>query len=302
MIGDRAFVNTAQHLQYWKDKADQNYNQGLYLLRKFEVKPFLPSDVPNGVKAILDSLVNALHDRPIPPHTLCILIDDSEFWCDAMLLDYSMERILNILINEVGKILEQRTRDLPLKCVPDYTTRIIISKLTYRPEGATGIIIGFKEKRRQFNNILAKVTDPKRIKTVSFDEITPKFSENIFLPHGGLSKDGYRQIWLSLSNALEDFDLLGAQKIRVFSSKPELTSAFNEPIEEYHTSQPGKPQELHVIKAPTSDPMDDQGDLRHRINRTTSFKCNRGRRQQKLKNNRSKKWFRQSQDPWNNAY
>lgn len=218
VIGDAPFAETIQHLQFWKDKADQDPLQAMYILKRYETKAFLPASSPNAVKAVIDALITALHERPIPPHTLCILLDDSNFWCDSMLLDYNMDMILTTLIREIIRVLETRTRDLPLRCVPDFTTKVIISKLTFRPEDAVGIVPGFREKRRKFNNQLDQIADQKRIRTISFDEITPKFSEAIFQSHGNLAKDGYRQIWNSLSNAIEDLDLLGAQRPKVFNA------------------------------------------------------------------------------------
>lgn len=218
IIGDAPFTETVQHLQFWKDKAQQNPTQAMYILKYYEPVAFLPSVSANAVKSILDGLVTALHHRPVPPHTLCIMLDDSNFWCDTMLLDYSMTLILETLLKEVQRIIETRIRDLPLRCIPDYTTRILVSKLTYRPEDAIGLVAGFKEKRRRFNNTLATVMQDKMVKTISFDEITPKFSSTIFHSHGNLAKDGYRQIWSSFNNAIEDLDLFGAQRPKVFNT------------------------------------------------------------------------------------
>lgn len=145
-----------------------------------------------------------------------------------MLLDYSMYYILHTLMKEVTRILETRIRDLPLRCVPDYTTRVLYSKLTFRPEYTVGLVSGFKEKRRKFNTILGKVAEARAIQTISFDEITTKFSETIFHSHGNIARDGYRQIWMSLNNAIEDLDLLGAQRSKVFTTPTAATGETTE--------------------------------------------------------------------------
>lgn len=251
VIGDAAFTQTAQHLQFWKDKAVQEPNQALYIQKRYETIAFLPSNSSNPVKAILDALVNALHERPLPPHTLVILLDDNQFWCDSMLLDYNMNWIVDTMIKEIRRILEMRTRDLPLCCIPDFTTKVIISKLTFRPEDALNLVAGFKEKRRQFNNLLDKICDNKRIRTISLDEITPKFSKSIFTSFGSIARDGYRQIWLSLNNAIEDLDLLGGQRPKVFTT-PAQSGDNTQQVEQYYTVQ-GKQHAEEQVRQPCQD-------------------------------------------------
>lgn len=209
------------------------------MLKYYGVTPFPPSKnaTGNSVKTVLDSLLNAFEEKPVPPHTLVILLDDNNFWCDDLLLTQDknkpMTRIVNTMLIEIRKILEKRIRQLPIKCIPEYTTRIFVGKLTYRPDDAHGIPENFKSKRREFNRLLETLATDKGHQTISLDEITPKVDGAFFLTHGTLSNKGYNQIWLSLSNAIEDYDLHGNQKIKTFKNSEQNRDT----IDKYYTTE-----------------------------------------------------------------
>lgn len=98
-----------------------------------------------------------------------------------------------------------------------YTTKLYFAKLTFRPEDTTGLVSDFKNKRRAFNKLLDSIATPKSAKTISLDEITPKVNSQFFHTHGDLTPAGFRQIWSSLSDAIEDMDKYGAQRAKTFA-------------------------------------------------------------------------------------
>lgn len=252
-------VETSQHLQVWKDKAFQDQAAALYMLKYYGVTPFPPSRnaAGNAVKTVLDSLLNAFEEKPVPPHTLVVFLDDNAFWCDDQLMsqakikDKPMYRVLSAMMLEIRRIIEKRIRQLPIKCVPEYTTRIFITKLTFRPDDADGTPKNFRVKRRDFNKLLDSIAEDKDVRTINLDEITPKVDSTFFLAHGALSNKGYNQIWLSLNNAIEDYDLHGGQRPKKFI--PQETAP--EELEQYYT-RPGNNQTSYDADASSEDKLD----------------------------------------------
>lgn len=250
-------VETSQHLQVWKDKAFQDQAAALYMLKYYGVTPFPPSRNASGnaVKTVLDTLLHAFEEKPVPPHTLVVLLDDNSFWCDDQLMpntrDKPMYRVLNAMMLEIRRIIEKRNRQLPIRCVPEYTTRLFVTKLTFRPDDAQGIPQNFRVKRREFNKLLDLVADNKEVRTITLDEITPKVNNAFFLAHGALSNKGYNQIWLSLNNAVEDIDLHGGQRHKRFLPQESETNA--EEVEEYYTRPVGIIQNSYDADASSDD-------------------------------------------------
>lgn len=226
VIGDSYMTFVAQHLEYWKEKARKDPHEAIYILRWFDVKAFPPNNIStNAVEVILTTLIGVLNTRPKLPHTLVIMLGDIRFWCDAQALRFTMDTIIKSLVKEIKRIIEQRQRDLPVKAV-GRDPLIFFVKLNWKPEKAIDLVSAYPKKRRTFNKLLDSIVRPRGGNTILLHEINEKFDENMFLNHGELSDKGFRQIWASLSDALQDFETYGHQQKKEFVSVSQKETVF----------------------------------------------------------------------------
>lgn len=209
----------AQHLEYWKEKARKDPHEAIYMLHWYDVKAIIPqSTSSNAVEIMTSSLVTMLNTRPKLPQVLVIVFGDIKFWCDNDALKYTMDFILIGLLREVKRIIQDRQRDLPPKAVGE-DPQIYMVKLHWKPEKSIDTVHMYPKKRRTFNRLVDTTMKPRGVKTISLNEITVKVDSNFFLGHGSLSETGYRQVWKSLSEAIQDYNTLGYQKQVDFAPK-----------------------------------------------------------------------------------
>lgn len=207
----------AQHLDYWKDKARENPHEALYILHWYDVKAFPPQSIStNAIEVILSSLVGVLNNRPKLPAMIVVMLGDTSFWCNDQSLKFTMDSMLKVLLKEINRIVQLRRRDLPLKAL-GRETRLFFVKLNWKPEKAVDSVMFYPRKRRTFNKLLDAVVRPRGVNTILLHEINDKLDSELFLSHGELSQKGYRQIWASLSGAIQDFQKLGHQQKKIYS-------------------------------------------------------------------------------------
>lgn len=220
VIGDKQMTFVSQHLEYWKEKARRDPHESLHILRWYDVKAFPPQSMSsNAVEVILSSLVGALNNRPKLPHTIVVMFGDTKFWCDSQTLKFTMDTILIILVRELQRIVQERQKDLPLKAV-GMDPAIFFVKLNWKPDNALESVHSYPKKRRTFNKLLDSIVRPRGGNTILLHEVNGSLDEQLFLNHGELSEKGYRQIWKSLSEAIQDFELQGHQKKKEFVTLP----------------------------------------------------------------------------------
>lgn len=230
VIGDGYMTFASQHIEYWKEKARQDPHEALYILHWFDVKVFPPQlTTTNSVEVILNTLTGALNNRPKPPDILVVMLGDTKFWCDANALTYTMDSIIKIMLKEIRRILQVRQKDLPVKAQKE-EPRLFFVKLNWKPEKSIDSVPGYPKKRRTFNKLLDTVVRPRGANTILLHEINDKLDPNLFLAHGDLSPKGYRQVWSSLSKAIQDFLSLGHRKKKVYTSKPNFMSEVDSPL------------------------------------------------------------------------
>lgn len=217
VIGDKLMIFVSQHLEYWKELTRKDPHQALHILRWYDVKAFPPHTTSNNaVEVILNSLVGVLNNRPKLPHIIIVMLGDVKFWCDQQALKFTMDTIIKSLIKEIKRVVETRQRDLPLKVIgPD--PPIFFVKLNWKPENALHSVPLYPKQRRTFNKLLDSMVRPRGGNTITLHKINDKFDKDLFLGHGDLSEKGYRQIWKSLSEAIEDFENFGHQQRKDFA-------------------------------------------------------------------------------------
>lgn len=208
----------SQHLEYWKELARKNPHEAIYMLHWFDVKAFSSqSSSSNAIEVIISSLIGALNNRPRPPHMIVVMLGDIKFWCEAQTLRFTMDTLLKFLLAEIKRVILQRQEDLPPKAV-DQDPQIFMVKLNWMPDKSVDAVPGYPKKRRTFNKLLDTVVRPRGVKTMMLHEINANWNPDFFLTHGSLSEKGYRQVWKSLSEAIQDFQTAGHQKKKVFST------------------------------------------------------------------------------------
>lgn len=219
VFGDKQMTFIAQHLDYWKEQARKDPHEALYILHRFDVKAFPShSTSSNSVEVILSSLIGALNTRPKLPDLMVIMLGDTKFWCDNQTLKFTMDTVLKTLVKELKRIIEIRQRDLPVKALGS-DPRIFFVKLNWKPEKSLDSVPQYPMRRRTFNKLLDAIVRPRGANTILLHEINEKIDPDFFLGHGDLSPKGYRQLWASLSEAIQDFMSLGHQQRKVFTTK-----------------------------------------------------------------------------------
>lgn len=217
VIGDKYMIFLAQHLEFWKEKARRNPHEAIYMLHWYDVKAFSSqSTSTNAIEVIISTLIGALNNRPKLPDIIVVMLGDTKFWCDAQALKFTMDVFITVLLQEIKRLILTRQQDLPPKAV-GHDPDIYLVKLNWKPENALDSVPGYPKKRRTFNKLLDTVVRPRGAKTIMLHEVNATLDPDLFLAHGDLSEKGYRQVWKSLSEALQDFKNTGHQKKKVFS-------------------------------------------------------------------------------------
>lgn len=197
--------------------ARKNPHDALYMLHWYDVKVFPPlSASTNAVEIILNSLIGALNNRPKLPDTIVIMFGDVQFWCDDQALKFTMDSLIKTLLKEIRRIIQARLRDLPAKAQSG-EPHLYFVKLNWKPEKAVDSVSGYPKKRRTFNKLLDTIVRPRGVNTILLHEVNDRLDTGLFLAHGELSEKGYRQVWASLSGALQDFHELGHQAKKVYT-------------------------------------------------------------------------------------
>lgn len=259
----------SQHLEYWKEKGRKNPQDALHILRWYDVKAFAATGVSsNSVEIILNSLIGALNNRPKLPHTIVVMLGDTKFWCDAQTLKFTMDTIIKSMLKEIKRIVQIRQRDLPLKAVGQ-DPAIFFVKLNWKPEKALESVSSYPKKRRTFNKLLDSIVRPRGGNTILLHEINGMLDEQLFLSHGDLSEKGYRQIWQSLSEALEDFETLGHQKKKEFAVLKQAQKSF-----EVDSSMISSEDDDKILFVDDTNPLRGRGDITPRIQNKRRFNKN----------------------------
>lgn len=219
-------VLLAQHLEYWKEQARRNPHEAIYILHWYDVKAFAPQSMStNAIEIIISTLISALNNRPKLPNKIIIMLGDTKFWCEANALRFTMDVLLKVFLQELKRIISTRQQDLPPKAVGE-DPELFVVKLNWKPEYALDSVSSYPKKRRTFNKLLDTVFRPRGVKTIMLHEVNATLDPDLFLTHGELSEKGYRQVWKSLSVAIQDFNAKGHQKKKVFSVKEKLPFGF----------------------------------------------------------------------------
>lgn len=214
----------AQHLEYWKSRARRDPQDALYILHWYDVKAFPPhSTTNNALEVILSSLIGALNNRPKLPHKLIVMLGDTKFWCDEQALLFTMDTFITVLLQELKRVIMERQEQLPVKSA-GVDPAIFMVKLCWKPDNALDSVPQYPRKRCMFNKLLDEIVRPRGVRTVILHEINTTLDKNLFLNHGDLSEKGYRQIWKSLSEAVNDFDVRGHQQKKTFNVMVKLTA------------------------------------------------------------------------------
>lgn len=162
------------------------------------------ANMPN---IILNNLVDTLNMKAKVPHTVVIIINDSDFWNNADMLQYQMDRILFRFIKEIKRIAEARNLSLPPKAVNWDYPRIFITRALPLPNNMVKPYPkGFKANRRRYNRLLLKGEDKQEYLSINLPEFNSENSNGLFASDGTLTHKGYKCFWTTISDAIHRAD------------------------------------------------------------------------------------------------
>lgn len=253
ILGDSLLTDAANHYHQFKKRkgepkdagiADMQalYMESMYALRLVSPGIYTSHQAKNIPNIILNSLVDTLNVKAKVPHTIVIIVNDHRFWNNADLLTYQMDRLIMKFFKEIGRIIENRNLSLPPKAVNWDYPRLFITRALPLPNNMTRPYPrGFKANRRRYNRLLQRGEQQYNYKTINLTDFTCENSNKLFAPDGSITKFGYKQLWIGISDAIHKADnldriLLNKAKAKKLALQTTLTSSEIADAQAIHSS------------------------------------------------------------------
>lgn len=221
ILGDSVLTDAASQYNYFKKKKDSSeasadwnqqnhlYMENMYAIRIVSPGVYTARQAKNTPNIVLNDFVDTLNIKAKVPHTLVILMNDYRFWNDANLLTHQMERILSRFLKEIRRIAEDRNNSLPPRAVNWGYPRVFITKALPLPNNmAKPYPKNFKANRHNFNKLLQRGQALDNYTVINLPEFTSENENQLFTKEGGITKKGYRSLWIAVSDAIHRADNL----------------------------------------------------------------------------------------------
>lgn len=130
IIGNKFLEKGEPYLGGIRAEADQKH-EPLYIFNNYDVKIATgdPRD-NNPLSRIINSLIELLKNNLTIPHTLVIVTDESLAQDADVIQSGEIVDYFFYLFKEFKRIIFSRRHQLPVKTVPDFKTRYMITRLT----------------------------------------------------------------------------------------------------------------------------------------------------------------------------
>lgn len=218
IIGDGLLTNAAGHYNTFKRRQgdpkaslelqqDSLYIENMYAIRIVPLGLYTTKQAQNLPNILLNALVDTLNIKAKVPHTLIVIINDHKFWNNHDLLEHQMERIIKRFIKEIRRIAEARNLSLPARAVNWDYPRIFITKALPLPNNMSKTYPkGFKPNRRRYNRLLQRGEHYSNYRAINLSDFTCENSNNFFNEDGSITPDGYKNFWITISDAVHKAD------------------------------------------------------------------------------------------------
>lgn len=158
----------------------------------------------NNLSKLRNRVVRALNSKAVIPHTILIILGAGLDLEEVVKKSKkAITRGLSWVFAEIQGILLNRRRQLPLKCVPEFQTRILATRqLARRMELGNQ----YKSDCRCFNSALEKVCKNFGLGILEANDITSSRKGDIFKGNFHLTNHSYEVFWRSVDQALKSLD------------------------------------------------------------------------------------------------
>lgn len=183
------------------------YMENLYTIRIVPPGLYTAKQAGNIPNIVLNALVDTLNMKAKVPHSLVLIINDVRFWNNNDLLKFQMERIIARFMKEIRRIIEARNLSLPPKAVNWDYPRVFITRALPLPNNMSRPYPkGFKPNRRKYNKIIHRGETHHNYRSINCSEFTSKNENKLFARDGSMTQQGYRQLWIAISDAIHKAD------------------------------------------------------------------------------------------------
>lgn len=211
IIGDDMLEKTANSLRKLKNQhAFDASKPELFIYKEYHVEAFHDSEVKptyrNIMRKVRNNLTMALNKFPtVLPNYIIIVIDNS-YMHDPAFIEFEMGTILKKVLNDVTRLLASRREQLAKKYRNTFiATEVFMTRPLPKPAKALTRDYQFKNARRNFNQLMDKLSKTMNFKPLNIGEINCS-DKLLFNKAGDLSDFGQEQLWVSISQFIKERD------------------------------------------------------------------------------------------------
>lgn len=222
IIGDEFLSKAEPYIHGIKQEADMARTP-MFIFEAYDVKIASASAMEeNPLKAITDTLIHLMHDNLTIPHTLVWVTGETLAEDLAIIQSGELVQYFFFIFKTLRRALFERRHQLPRKAVPQYKTRIMVTRMTPKSKPFS-LENQFKTRRRGYNFALSSFCNRADVELINIQYLTSKLRKD-FDNWGYPSAKGFEKFWHSFSDAIRTYDE------RQVAEKFGLGSNLNKPV------------------------------------------------------------------------
>lgn len=193
----------------------------LFIYKEYHVEAFHDSEIKptyrNIMRKVRNNLTVALNKFPTVLPNYVIIMTSNSYMHDPAFVEFEMGTILKKVLNDVTRLLASRKEQLTKKNKNLTTpTEVYVTRPLPKPARAITRDYQFKNTRRNFNQLLDKLSKTLNFRPLNVDGINCS-DRLLFDKSGELSDFGQERMWVSISEFIRVRDTRRQLAVRNFS-------------------------------------------------------------------------------------
>lgn len=206
----------------------------LFIYKEYHVEAFHDSEIKptyrNIMRKVRNNLTFALNKFPTVLPNYVVIIISNNYIHDPAFIEFEMKTILKRVLNDVTHLLASRKEHLVKKNRNLLTpTEVYMIRPLPKPARSLRRDYQFKNTRRNFNQMLDKLSRTLNFRPLNVDEINCS-DRLLFEDNGDLSDFGQERMWSSISEFIRVRDQCRQAALSRFSVVKEHVGTQTDPI------------------------------------------------------------------------
>lgn len=213
----------------------------LFIYKEYHVEAFHDSELKptyrNIMRKVRNNLTFALNKFPTILPNYVIVVISNNYLHDAAFVEFEMKTILKRVLNDVIRLLASRREQIIVKNRNNLlSTEVFIMRPLPKPAKALKRDYQFKNTRRNFNQMLDRLSRTYNFRPLNIDEINCS-DRLLFEDNGDLSEFGLERMWHSISEFIRIRDKQRLAALNKFAAVKEDASTQTEELQSFRNER-----------------------------------------------------------------